>query len=247
MHRFFIPPEQISDNLVTLTGETARQIFSVLRLHSGARISVLDDSGMEFDVELESVERGASQGRIMESRPCPGEPATRLTLYLGLTQREKFEFALQKCTEAGAAGFVPVISSRSLVQDAADTERKLPRWRQILREAAEQSGRGRIPELHPPLRWAEAVRQAAASQARSFLFWEGGEVTPLKSALGDVQPGSSLAAIIGPEGGISPEEAAEAVQAGCYPVGLGKRILRMETAALAAVLLILYQLGEMDS
>jgi 16S rRNA (uracil1498-N3)-methyltransferase len=220
-------------------------VFSVLRLHSGARIVVLDDSGLEYDVELESVERGASQGRIMESRPCPAEPITRLTLYLGLTQREKFEYTLQKCTEAGATGFVPVISSRSLVQDATDTERKFPRWHQIIQEAAEQSGRGRIPALHAPLRWTEAVRQAAASHGRAFLFWEGQPVIPLKSALGDVQPGSSLAAIIGPEGGISAEEAEEAVQAGCYPVGLGKRILRMETAALAAVLLVMYQLGEM--
>jgi len=246
LHRFFIPPDQISAGRVSLTGETARQVYSVLRLHSGARITVLDDSGLEYLVELEAVERSSALGRVLESQPCNTEPQTRLTIYLGLTQREKFEYALQKCTEAGAAGFVPVISSRTLVQDPAETARKLPRWRQIVQEAAEQSNRGRLPVVHPPLHWKEALQHAATRHARSFLLWEGEHTASLRSALADVQPGSTLAAIIGPEGGLSETEAELAVHTGCVPVSLGRRILRMETAALAAALLILYQLGEME-
>ena len=246
MHRFFIPPDQIAAGRVSLTGETARQVYSVLRLHSGARITVLDDSGLEYLVELEAVERSSALGRVLESQPCPAEPQTRLTIYLGLTQREKFEYALQKCTEAGAAGFVPVITSRTLVQDPAETARKLPRWRQIVQEAAEQSGRGRLPVIHPPLHWKEALLHTATRHTCSFLLWEGEHTASLRSALADVQPGSTLAAIIGPEGGLSEAEAAVAVQAGCVLVSLGRRILRMETAALAAALLILYQLGEME-
>lgn len=246
MHRFFIPSEQIAANRVSLTGETARQVYSVLRLHTGSHIIVLDDSGLEFLVELEAVEHSAALGRVLDSHPCPAEPQTRLTIYLGLTQREKFETALQKCTEAGAAGFVPVISSRSLVQDPAEATRKFSRWQQIVQEAAEQSGRGHLPVIHPPLRWEEAVQHSAAQHTCSFLLWEGEHNASLKSALTDVQPGSSLAAIIGPEGGLSEAEAARAVQVGCIPVSLGRRILRMETAALAATLLIMYQLGEME-
>jgi len=246
MHRFFIPSDQITAGRVSLTGETARQVYSVLRLHCGARITVLDDSGLEYLVKLEAVERSSALGRVLESQPCPAEPQTRLTIYLGLTQREKFEYALQKCTEAGAAAFVPVLSSRTLVQEPAEAARKFPRWQQIVQEAAEQSGRGRLPVIHPPLRWEEAVQQSAAQHTRSFLLWEGEHKASLKSALTDVQLGSRLAAIIGPEGGLSEAEAAVAVQAGCVAVSLGKRILRMETAALAATLLILYQLREME-
>lgn len=246
MHRFFIPPEQISAGRVSLTGETAHQVSRVLRLQVGEQVCVLDDSGLEYFVELDGVASSAVSGRVISSRPCPAEPHTRLTIYLGLTQREKFEYALQKCTEAGAAAFVPFISSRSLVQDASESARKLPRWQQIVREAAEQSGRGRLPIVRPPLRWAEALQHAAANHTRAFLLWEDEHTTPLRTALEDLQPGSNLAAIIGPEGGLSAAEAAEAARAGCTPVSLGKRILRMETAALAAVLLILYQLGEME-
>jgi 16S rRNA (uracil1498-N3)-methyltransferase len=245
VHRFFIPPDQIASGRVCLAGETARQIHSVLRLHTGAHILVLDDSGLEYLVELETVERSSALGRVLESQPCPAEPQTRLTIYLGLTQREKFEHALQKCTEAGAAGFVPVITSRTLVQNPAEATRKLPRWRQIVQEGAEQSGRGRLPFVHPPLHWKEALQHAATRHTRSFLLWEGEHTTSLKTALAETQPGSTLAALIGPEGGLSEAEAAVAVQAGCVPVSLGRRILRMETAALAATLLILYQLGEM--
>lgn len=246
MHRFFIPPEQISGGQVALTGQNARQVHSVLRLHPGAHIQVLDDSGLEYLVELEAVERSSALGRVLESRPCPAEPRTRLTIYLGLTQREKFEYALQKCTEAGAAGFVPVISSRTLVQSPEEAARKLPRWQQIVQEAAEQSGRGRLPTVHPPLRWSEALQHAAAHHEYSFLLWEGEQTTSLKTALADVQPGNKLAAIIGPEGGLSEHEAALAEEAGCIPVSLGRRILRMETAALAATLLVLFKLGEME-
>lgn len=246
MHRFFIPPEQISAGRVSLTGETAHQVSRVLRLQVGEQVCVLDDSGLEYFVELDGVASSAVSGRVISSRPCPAEPHTRLTIYLGLTQREKFEYALQKCTEAGAAAFVPFISSRSLVQDASESARKLPRWQQIVREAAEQSGRGRLPIVRPPLRWAEALQHAAANHTRAFLLWEDEHTTPLRTALEDLHPGSNLAAIIGPEGGLSAAEAAEAARAGCTPVSLGKRILRMETAALAAVLLILYQLGEME-
>lgn len=246
MHRFFIPSEQISAGRVNLTGETAHQVSRVLRLQVGDQIIVLDDSGLETFVELESVASSAVSGRVISSRVCPAEPLTRLTIYLGLTQREKFEYALQKCTEAGASAFVPFISSRTLLQDPAEAGRKLPRWQQIVREAAEQSGRGRLPVVHAPLRWADALQHAATKATRAFLLWEDERTTPLRTALEGIQPGASLAAVIGPEGGLSAAEAAEAARAGCTPVSLGRRILRMETAALAAVLLILYQLGEME-
>lgn len=246
MHRFFIPPEQISAGQVTITGDTARQIHSVLRLHNGAHITVLDDSGLEYRVELETVERSSALGWVLESQPCLAEPRTRLTVYLGLTQREKFEYALQKCTEAGAAGFVPFISSRTLLQDPAEAAKKILRWQQIVQEAAEQSGRGRIPTVQAPLRYPEALADAAARHAHCFLLWEGEHATSLRSALAGVPPANHLAVFIGPEGGLSKVEAEQAADAGCLSVSLGRRILRMETAALAATLLILYQLGEME-
>jgi 16S rRNA (uracil1498-N3)-methyltransferase len=180
-------------------------------------------------------------GKIIEQKPAQGEPPCRLALYLCLAQREKFEWMLQKCTETGASTFIPVISSRSLVQDLTETNKKSARWEKILKEAAEQSGRGRIPELKPAKSLAQAARQG---QGKRIIFWEQERSTGLRQALSDVSqinpPEISL--LVGPEGGFSDEEVQLAVQAGWQPVSLGRRILRMETAAIVATALVIYEL-----
>jgi 16S rRNA (uracil1498-N3)-methyltransferase len=172
-----------------------------------------------------------------------GEPAARITLYLALTQREKFEWMLQKCTEVGAAAFVPVISSRSLVQERGDAAKKLERWGRIVREAAEQSQRGIVPEVRAPVKF-EAALQDGSSYHLRLIPWEGEQATGLRQALAGLQNISSptLAVFIGPEGGFSVEEIEAARGAGFQPVTLGRRILRMETAAVVAAALILHEL-----
>jgi 16S rRNA (uracil1498-N3)-methyltransferase len=243
MHHFFLPPENIQADIVQFPPDTARQMALVLRLQPGEHVIALDGLGMEYEVELLQVSRAGVQGRVMDRRPARGEPAARITLYLALTQREKFEWMLQKCTEVGAAAFVPVISSRSLVQERGDAAKKLERWGRIVREAAEQSQRGIVPEVREPVRFDAALREGASYHLR-LIPWEGEHATGLRQALAGLQNISSptLAVFIGPEGGFSAEEIEAARGTGFQPVTLGKRILRMETAAVVAAALILYEL-----
>ena len=241
MHHFFLPPESIQNQTVTFPQETARQICSVLRLRAGQMVTVLDDRGNQFAVELIEVERGTVIGAVQAQQPAAGEPPLPVTLYLCLAQREKFEWMLQKCTEVGACEFVPVISSRSLVQDAEDVARKQERWERILREAAEQSHRGRVPRLRPALKF-DAALEAAKNHALRLIPWEQEAGLSLRAAIrahaGAGMP-ESMGVLIGPEGGFSEDEVEAARTAGFQAVTLGPRILRMETAAVVATALVI--------
>ncbi|MEM5775801.1 MAG: RsmE family RNA methyltransferase, partial [Anaerolineaceae bacterium] len=150
-HRFFILPNQIGKMGVLFPEETARQIRQVLRLRPGETVTVLDGQGMEYAVQLETVSNEKVWVRLQGQIPVEGEPALQVWLYLSLTQREKFEWALQKCTEVGVSRFIPVISSRTLARDKEQALQKTDRWVRILKEAAEQSGRGLIPVIAPPI------------------------------------------------------------------------------------------------
>jgi 16S rRNA (uracil1498-N3)-methyltransferase len=256
MHRFFVSVENIVNTELNFPKEISHQISRVLRLKSGQEVMALDNLGSEYLVELTNVEGSHVSGVILNKQPAGGEPQVRLYLYLCLSQREKFELMLQKCTEIGAAGFIPVISSRSLVQGLEERGNKINRWEKIIQEAAEQSGRGRIPVLKPAQKFSSAVLQALKTHARVLLpsplqSDEDGIETVGRGEIKQVLNGLTRAdqpeigVFIGPEGGFSEEEIALAKASGCIPVDLGKRILRMETAAITAAALILYEFGEM--
>lgn len=249
MHRFFIAPELIQGGMVSFPEGASHQISRVLRLKAGQIVVALDNLGMEYEVQLEEARGRHAAGRVIQTRPAPPGPRLKLSLYLCLSQREKFEWMLQKCTEIGAADFTPVVSSRSLVQEREDKGgRRMERWVGILREAAEQSGRGQVPSLHPAKLFHAAIDEAVKLNDRTLLpTLNLSDRSGLKTALGDLAGKSAcrIAVIIGPEGGFSPDEEILAREAGCQPVSLGPRVLRMETAAVAAAALILYEYGEM--
>ena len=245
MHRFFLPAQLFTAESVHFPEDVARQVRSVLRLRPGQRVTGLDNQGNSYTLELVEVGQQV-RAAVIDRAPARGEPAVRLTLFLGLTQREKFELVLQKAVELGAASVVPVITSRSLVQDARDVEKKAERWQRIAQEAAEQSGRGRIPALGAPVRFSQAVQEAQAGHDLALIPWEGEFSRGLRAALRAQPAPGSVAVFIGPEGGFSTEEIEQASAVGLQPVTLGPRILRMETAALAVITLILYELGELD-
>jgi 16S rRNA (uracil1498-N3)-methyltransferase len=238
MNRFFLSPENFQAGQVVFPEEIARQICQVLRLRPGQNVLVLDNRGSAYLVLLELVENRRVCGQIQNQQPASGEPPCPLALYLCLAQREKFEWMLQKCTEAGATHFTPVISSRSLVQDKTDTLRKYERWERILREAAEQCGRGRIPQLEPVKTYKEAL-QAAQQQTIRLIPWEKEKSSQIGAMIPPEPPSAGFAVLIGPEGGFSDEEAEQAQKAGFCSVSLGPRILRMETAAIVATALVI--------
>ncbi len=186
MHRFFLPPNAIQSDSILFPADTAHQIVRVLRLRPGEQVTVLDGLGWSYRVELTQVTREQVAGRVLEKSAISGEPPVHLSMYLCLTQREKFEWMLQKCTEVGVTEFTPVFSSRSLVQDAESQENKLPRWQRILQEAAEQSGRGRIPTLNQPLSFAAALESARGQYDVCLTAWEEEHTLRMSTALNGV-------------------------------------------------------------
>jgi 16S rRNA (uracil1498-N3)-methyltransferase len=251
MHRFFLPPQSITPTQVSFPEDTARQIRLVLRLQPGQQVVVLDNQGSEYLVELEEVNANGVAGHIIEQRTAPGEPRIDLTLYMCLTQREKYEWVLQKCTELGVRRFVPVISNRSLVRKKQDTDQKKERWERIIREAAEQCGRGRLPVLEGTLFFDEALTHADGEPVLKIMPYEGESIESLHNLLEMNSPNEAdlssmdICILIGPEGGFTDQEVEQARRAGFTRVSLGSRILRMETAAVATTALIMYTWGDL--
>jgi 16S rRNA (uracil1498-N3)-methyltransferase len=240
IHRFFVPPEYLADDRVHLSGEVAHQIVRVLRMRAGDEVCLLDGSGREFRVRLVSLDKSEVVGQIEEKARGKGEPGHKVTLYISLLNKpDKFEWALQKGTEIGAGGFVPMRSARS-ISDAPGRARS-ERWQRIMQEAAEQSGRAVVPTLGEVLTFEESVKATAGQPA---IIPALGSQVALKAALASAR--GSLSIFIGPEGGFTPEELEAAEAAGIIPVTLGPRTLRAETAAVVALTMALYELGELD-
>jgi len=248
LHRFFIAGESLQGKKVVMAGQQAQQIRNVLRICDGEHIIVLDNQGWEYEVVLTAVRRTEVAGQVVEKRRATGEPDTQITLYQSLLKREKFEWVLQKCTEVGVGRFVPVIAERSLIRslDAVKAD-KMERWRRIITEAAEQSQRGRIPELALPVKFERCMTALESFDCLLIASAKAGGVSLRAALAGDRRDGpTTIALFIGPEGGFTEKEMELGRASGAVAVSLGRRILRTETAALVAASLILYESGEMD-
>ena len=242
MNRFFISPDAVSGTSVSIPDDISAQIRKVLRLKEGTIVQFLDNNGWLYESSIHYVSEKQLCAEVLEKRPAGGEPETRITLFIGLTQREKFEWILQKCTEAGVSAIVPMVTERSLIRKPSDISGKEERWNKILKEAAEQCGRARIPVLQPAMSFSQAAGSAELADLALFC-WEEEKQCSLRELIDPKRETiRNISLMIGPEGGFSAEEAETARQNGWQPVTLGKRIYRMETAALAAVILTLYEL-----
>jgi len=185
----------------------------------------------------------AAQGVVLASSEGTGEPSVRLVLYQALIKGQRFDWVLEKGTELGVAAFVPAVSGRSQVRPSQASSARLERWRRVIVEAAEQSGRSRLPGISLPLPFEEAC---AAGAGFRILPWEGEREVSLGDLLAAQQlavPAVSL--FIGPEGGFPLDEVQLARRQGVRTVSLGRRVLRAETAAIVAVALVLHELGDL--
>ncbi len=243
MNHFFVPPSAIQADSIHFPAEVSAQITRVLRLEVWDVVVVLDDLGSAFEVQLESLSAKECQGKVIRQYPAENEPSTALVLLVCLTQREKFEWILQKGTELGVSAFMPVITSRTLIQKIEEVSQKTERWQRILKEAAEQCERGRVPKLLLPMQLKNALLQESA-QLNLVLNVDEAHLG-LKQALNQAPTASSIRLLIGPEGGFSSEEIALAQKADYASVTLGPRILRMETAAIVAAAVVMTEKGEL--
>lgn len=243
MHRFFVDISDISAGRVIISDSRVHQIRDVLRMKTGNQIIVLDNKGFEYQTRLLSISTKEIVGEIISKNRCESEPRIQITLYQSLLAREKFEFVLQKCTEIGVTQFIPVITERSIVRKAEKiTKQKLARFESIIEEAAEQSSRGKIPLLRNPTDLSEAL--LAADDYDICLVGSTKNCDSLKKILrGHNSQAERIALFIGPEGGFSDRELELLGSREIKSFSLGKRILRTETAAVAATAIILYELG----
>ena len=245
VHRFFVPPSHIESGRVTLTADAARQLARVLRARSGDCIVVLDDSGYEYAVTLDSVNPKHASGVISDRYIGDGEPRLSITLYQGLMKADRFEYVLQKGTELGISRFVPIVSERTVARKVI-TPNRLTRWDKIIREAAEQAGRCRLPLLEDAVGFEQACDTVSKP---AIIGWECERDADIKSTLlrqrAYIEQAQSISIVIGSEGGLTDAEVAYALGRGIVPISMGRRILRAETAGIIAAAAALYEMGEM--
>lgn len=248
MHRFIVDPENIQNSHITLVDEDLKHLRQVLRLEPGDLIRVFDGHGMEYEAQLITVEKNSATAKVMLSFQSDTEPKTRVTLFQGVPKGEKMELIIQKAVELGVYKIVPVITQRSVVQlDKKDREKKAERWSRISREAAKQCRRAYVPEVTPPINFDEVLQQREKYEA-ALLLYENEEKKCLKELLKCYTISSirDIVLFIGPEGGFSEHEVEKCKFSGFDVAGLGKRILRAETAAISVLSIIMYEMGELQ-
>ena len=231
MPRFFVSESAVSDGTVTVAGADAYHIARSLRMAVGETITVCTQSGRELTCTLQRIRDDSVEAKILSERPAGGESPLSISLYVAYPKGDKLETVVQKATELGVASVTPFASEfvvRKPKPDKINAETE--RLSRIAAEAAKQSRRGRIPTVCPPLSFPEMLGDAGRSELVLFCY-EGEGTLPLPAALPE-KPPRTVSVIVGSEGGFSMREVAAAKDAGFTPIGLGKRILRCETAPL---------------
>jgi 16S rRNA (uracil1498-N3)-methyltransferase len=242
MARFFIAGEEMTGDTIILTGENA-QHAKVLRLKAGEEVLVCDGAGMECRCTVENMSSGEMALRVLERRTSAAEAAVKVSVYMAFPKADKLEHVIQKATELGAYEIVAFPATRCISKpDDKSLKKKLERWQKIAASAAEQSGRGAIPEVIVLPSYADALIRAAKAD-KALMFYENEHATTLRMAL-ESSTFQTVSLLTGPEGGLEEKEVQRAREAGLQVCTLGSRILRCETAPLCALSAVMYAAGE---
>lgn len=242
MTRFFITPEQMTDDFIVLTGENAAHA-KVLRLKAGEQVLVCDGSGNECLCTISDVSPNQISLVVSNRQESSTEPIVKASIYMAFSKGDKLEHVIQKATELGAYEIIAFPSSRCVSRpDEKSLAKKLERWQKIAASAAEQSGRGYIPKVLT-LNSYKAALERAMQADKAILFYENERATTLKMAL-EEKAFESISLLSGPEGGLETKEVEMAKDMGLHICTLGSRILRCETAPLCALSAVMYATGE---
>jgi len=246
MPRFFVRKEQIENGIVTLLGDDAHHISRSLRMAAGERIVVCDMQKTEYSCTLVEFLPDRVLARVDAETKCDTEPPFEARLYQALPKGEKLDTLIQKSVECGVSMITTFNSERCIAKEKGDEENKLRRRNKIALEAAKQSGRGLVPEVFPTVSFGEMLKCASDADIKLFCY-EGDGTRSMKEVLAserarlsDIEI-PSVSIVIGSEGGFSLAEVEKAKQAGMIPVGLGKRILRTETASSFVLSCLVYE------
>lgn len=246
MPRFFT--QDITEAGGCITGEDAKHISKVLRMKVGDELTVCDTKGRDYDCMIEEIGAGEVRLKVLSVAPSQSEPDVRVHLYQAMPKADKMETIIQKAVELGAASITPVMTRRCVSRpDAKSMDKKLVRYNRIALEAAKQCGRGVVPPVLPLLELPQALEQMQRTGC-PILFYENA-TAPAKQVIAKARESGKeleIAVLIGAEGGFDEDEVALAMEHGCHILSLGKRILRCETAPLAALTILMYETGNME-
>lgn len=239
--RFFITPEQVRGPSITVTGDDLRHIRTVLRKQPGDLLTLLDGKGGEYTVRITAIGKTEVVTEIVDRKARPA-PCPRIVLGQGIAKADKMDWIVQKATELGVWSIVPLVTERTIVK-VKDEEKRVARWQKIAREAAMQSGRAEIPQVERISSFKDFLMTPDRDPMTILLMpWEEG-TRPIKEVLRSRPDARNVVVLIGPEGGFSQAEADSAHSKGFELVSLGPNILRTETASLAVLSMIDYELA----
>lgn len=242
MTRFFVEPEELRGEALELTGENAKHA-KVLRLKYGEEVLVCDGQGREALCTVGEIGDGFISLMVKECRQSETEASVRVSIYMAFPKADKLEHVIQKATELGAYEIVAFPSARCVSRpDEKSLAKKMERWQKIAASAAEQAGRGCIPQVLTLPNYKAALERAAQAD-QALLFYENERATTLRMAL-QSRTYQTVSLLTGPEGGLEEAEVKQAMAAGLSVCTLGRRILRCETAPLCALSAVMYDAGE---
>lgn len=243
MQHFFAEPSWIGEQQIRLEGADVNHMKNVLRMKYGEDVQVNDGEGNVYLCTVNGYEENIAVLDILKKLDQDTELPSRLWLFQGLPKGDKMEWIVQKAVELGAYSVVPFAAKRSVVKlDEKKAEKKRTRWQAIAKGAAEQSGRGIVPEVRPVMSFQKALELAKELDVIliPYELEEGMKETARR--IQKIRPGQSVGIFIGPEGGFEEVEVEQAKEAGAAAVSLGKRILRTETAGLTTLSILMYHL-----
>jgi 16S rRNA (uracil1498-N3)-methyltransferase len=239
MPRIYLPEPVFLNNRISITDEKAHYLASVLRCGKGDCVIIFDGKGNCFRTTVITADKREVVAEVAEKIPCNLESDLNITLVQGLLKGEKMDMVVQKTIELGVKEILPVITGRSQLRDT----NKIARWRKIAEEASRQSGRSIVPVVHETVRFDNFL--SAHDSIHGLVFYEEERVGLTEAVSSLIPRHSSFFVLIGPEGGFTKEEIGLAKEKGMIVASLGKRILRAETAAISAVTLVQFLLGDM--
>jgi 16S rRNA (uracil1498-N3)-methyltransferase len=243
MPTFFVNRASVKGDTAVLSGTEAGHMLRSLRLAPGDSFFAFDEEGKRYRMRILEATSRSLRAEVLESWPPEPPPEVAVTLLVGLPKADKMDFILEKATELGCIRVAPFRSSRTIPRpDAQDARRRLARWERVALSAAKQCGSARIPEIPGLLSYPDALALGAEADVR-VVFYEGEGRIGLKKVLSGTGKATRVALLVGPEGGFSEDEVTEAERTGFVRAGLGQRILRVETAAIAAVSMVMYHFG----
>jgi 16S rRNA (uracil1498-N3)-methyltransferase len=243
MHHFFAEPSYIQNSVVRILGSDVNHMRNVLRILPGESVKVSDGQGMEYICRVDKYENNEVFLYILSAKTGEAELPSKIFLFQGLPKSDKMELIIQKSVELGVFQIIPTSTKRTVVKlDESKTKKKLERWNTIALSAAKQSGRSMVPKVMPVMNFGEALACAGKMDVLLIPYEKAEDIEQTKQMIESIGAGQDIGVFIGPEGGFEEEEIEKAVKIGAYPITLGKRILRTETAGLTILSILMFQL-----